>query len=169
MRPNPSTTSSASSERDFRVAATSRFGRAPRILPVAQAPKRASSRRSEVEREFEDGFTRAAHLQRYRGIRDSIQMLGDVTERVCRNYATFSNKGQQFAVVKPLSDGGIRIGVALGEGCDVSDLDAASGLGGSSRVQHQFELESFEVLSGVQLSYLRRAFECAASPEAELA
>lgn len=148
---------------DFRVARQARFGRAPRVLPAQPAAAAPARKRSDVEKDFESSFTRMAHVQRFRAVREAILKCGDVHERVCRNYATYSDSsGNQFAVVKPLSDGGLRIGVGDFDGIDEILPDAASGLGGSSRINRQFELESFEAVSGLQLGYLRRAFNSAA-------
>lgn len=158
MRSAQTRSTLTSTDRNFKVAKQARFGRAPRILPAQPVAARPSRVRSATERAFEASFTRGAHLQRFRGVRDGIELLGEVTQRTCRSYATFSTHGQQFAVVKPLSDGGLRIGVALPEDFDASGLDPASGLGGSSRVGHQFELQAHETLSGYQLGLLRRAF-----------
>lgn len=149
-------------EPNFRVARQARFGRAPRVLPAEPTAKRPARRRSDTEKDFESSFTRMAHLQRFRAIREAITKCGDVHERVCRNYATYSDSsGNQFAVVKPLSDGGLRIGVGDFDGIAEVIPDAASGLGGSSRINHQFELESFEAIGGKQLGWLRRAFNSA--------
>jgi len=122
-------------------------------------PKRRSRRRSDIEKDFEEGFTRSAHLQRFRAVRDSVMSVGEVHERICRNYATYSDSsGNQFAVIKPLSDGGLRVGVGDFDEIDQSSLEPAVGLGSSSRVNNQFELESYEVISGKQLGFVRRAF-----------
>ena len=147
---------------DHRAARQARFGRAPRVLPAEPTAKRPARRRSDVEKEFEKSFTRMAHLQRFRAVREAILKCGDVHERVCRHYATYSDSsGNQFAVVKPLSDGGLRVGVGDFDGVAGLLPDEASGLGGSSRINHQFELESYEVVSGRQLGWLRRAFASA--------
>ena len=153
----------------FRVARQARFGRAPRIQvnPAAKPDRNTPARRrSDAEKDFEAAFTRMAHLQRFRGVRDAIRALGEVTQRTCRGYATFSDAhGTQFAVVKPLPDGGLRVGV--GDFPDIASrqLDPASGLGGSSRINFQFELPGHRVLSGQHIGLLRRAFR-AASAEA---
>ena len=146
--------------RNFSVARMARFGRAPRVLPRSVDTGRPARVRSDIEKDFESSFTRMGHLQRYKAVRQVIKHLGDVTERVCRNYATFSDShGNQFAVVKPLSDGGLRIGVGDHEDASIALLDPASGLGSSERINHQFELESYQVLSGQQIGHLRRAYE----------
>ena len=147
---------------NFRVARQARFGRAPRVLPAEPTAKRPARKRSEIEKDFESSFTRMAHLQRFRAVREAVMKSGEVHERVCRNYATYSDtSGNQFAVVKPLSDGGLRIGVGDFDGIAAEIPDGASGLGGSSRINHQFELESFEAIAGRQLGWLRRAYESA--------
>ena len=146
----------------YRVTRTARFGRAPRVVAAKPSPRRAARVRSDVEKEFESNFTRMAHQQRFRSVREKLLELGEVTERVCRNYATYSDShGTQFAVVKPLSDGGLRVGVGDFDGIAEHELAPAVGLGGSSRIQHQTTIESYEVVSGRQLGLLRRAYEAA--------
>ncbi len=155
---------SKSQDQQFHVARQARFGRAPRILPPAASIKsqRASRRRSDTEKAFESEFTRGAHLQRFQAVQQAVMQLGEVNERVCRSYATYSDSsGNQFAVIKPLSDGGLRIGVGDFEGISDANLDKSVGLGSSSRINCQFQLESFEVISGKQLGLLRRAYNAA--------
>ena len=152
--------------RNFRVAARGRFGRAPRILPAARpvgGEKAKREARSAAQKAFDGLFTRMAHRQRFRAVSEAIKLLGDVTERVCRSYATYSDShGNQFAVIKPLSDGGLRIGVGEFADIDQLDLDPASGLGSSSRINRQFELASYEVISGRHIAMLRKAFAASA-------
>lgn len=149
----------------YRVARQARFGRAPRVLPAKPIAKRPARVRTDVEKDFEASFTRMAHLQRFRAVRTALLRIGDVHERVCRNYATYSDaSGNQFAVVKPLSDGGLRVGVGAFEGIGArDDLSPATGLGSSSRIGHQFEIQSYQVIAGHQLGLLRRAYAAAAS------
>ena len=158
-RPTPAATK-------YRVARQARFGRAPRVLPARATAKRPARVRSDIEKEFEANFTRIAHLQRFRAVRDAIEKLGDMSIRICRSYATFSDtSGNQFAVVKPLSDGGLRVGVGVYEGIDNTGLQPAAGLGGSSRINHQFEIAGYEVISGRQLGHLRKAYRDALESE----
>ena len=164
QRPKPTTPLSNETtyvqQPKFHVASQARFGRAPRILPNVSLKRTAPSPRSEVQRDFESSFTRTAHLQRFRAVRDALLQLGEVHQRTCRNYATFSDShGNQFAVVKPLSDGGLRIGLGDFESISNRGLEPASGVGSSSRINYQFELDGHHALSGTQLGLLRRAYQ----------
>lgn len=137
-----------------------RFGRAPRVVIPAQLRKPVRPERTGADAAFDKRFTRMAHRLRFREVGKAMAHFGDdVRERLCAAYATYSVGGNQFAVVKPLSDGGLRIGVALpGE----RGLDEPSGLGSSGRITGQFELRSHEPLRSQEISWLRAAYDGAA-------
>ena len=155
--PSAATRTSAS-DRPFTVQ-RARFGRAPRVVIPSQINERARPERTSSTKAFDKRFSRMAHRVRFRNVARAMAQFGDdVHERICASYATYSVGGTQFAVVKPLSGGGLRIGVALP---DADLLDDPQGLGGSSRINGQFELKSYEPLRKRGKSRLQRAYEAA--------
>ncbi len=145
------------------VMTRARFGRAPRIVLPSQLKKTERPARTSTDSAFDARFTRMAHRNRFREIAKAMGHFGEVSERICKTYATYSIGGTQFAVVKPLSDGDIRVGVALPETDEA--LAAPSGLGNSDRINGQFELASHEALNGAQLGWLRKAYNSAVAED----
>ena len=153
------TATRANSPHDFTIQ-RARFGRAPRVVIPSQIRKPARPERTSADAAFDRRFTRMAHRLRFREVGKTMAHFGaDVHERLCAAYATYSVGGIQFAVVKPLSDGGLRIGVGLPE---EDGLDVPSGLGGSARITGQFELRSHEPLRNREIGWLRAAYDAAA-------
>lgn len=153
-------TRTSTSDRPFTVQ-RARFGRAPRVVIPSQVSKRARPERTSSTKAFDKNFARMAHRQRFRTVARAMAQFGeDVHERICASYATYSVGGQQFAVVKPLTGGGLRIGVAVP---DAEQLDEPSGLGSSSNINGQFQLKSYEPLRRRGLGLLRAAYEHAAA------
>ena len=154
--PSAATRTSASAPaRPFTVQ-RARFGRAPRVVIPAQLGKPARPARTSASKAFDKKFSRMAHRLRFREVGKALAQFGDdVHERVCSSYATYSVGGVQFAVVKPLSDGGLRIGVAVE---DAARLEEPCGLGSSERINGQFELKSYEPLRRRGLGLLRAAY-----------
>ena len=148
-------TSSPAPARSFTVQ-RARFGRAPRVVIPAQLSKPARPARTSASKAFDKKLSRMAHRLRFREVGKALAQFGDdVHERVCSSYATYSVGGVQFAVVKPLSDGGLRIGVAVE---DAARLEEPCGLGSSERINGQFELKSYEPLRRRGLGLLRAAY-----------
>ena len=152
----PAVTTRPSSTANFTIQ-RARFGRAPRVVIPSQLKRTAPKPvRTSSDSAFDKRFSRMAHRLRFREVAKTMAHFGDVHERICKSYATYSIRGVQFAVVKPLTDGRLRIGVALP---DDNDLNAPVGLGGSDRITGQFTLKSYEPLRGEQIGYLRSAFD----------
>ena len=148
-------TATPASARPFTVQ-RARFGRAPRVVIPAQLNKPARPERTSASKAFDKRFSRMAHRLRFREVAKAMAQFGEgVHERVCSSYATYSVGGTQFAVVKPLSDGGLRIGVAVP---DATRLEEPCGIGSSDRINGQFELKSYQPLRRRGLGLLRAAY-----------
>ena len=99
----------------------------------------------------------AAQRLRYEAVLEAVGHMGeDVVIQEYRDYATCT-RGQQFAAIRPNSDGGITVGIASDAEDDMR-LTACVGKWGSARICAQFELEVHQPIRGWQLGLLRRSY-----------